>query len=136
MGTVKTEAAWFDAKGAPCEPQVAVTGEIVESEDGVVLRRTYVDYTDEGDRAVGEVFSYDLELESLDSGYEWDVRHPETQEPVRDLATLKLALGGGLDAHEWRSKVANMLQLPSWRAAPTELKVEVYDWLVETRPER
>lgn len=135
--TVKTTAYWFDAEGNRVEdPADAVTGEIVDrDEDEGFEQRTYFDRSGEGDRPIDEVFSFDLDMTSQDGPKKtWDIRHPGTQELVSDLATLRLALGAGLPQAEWRSKLANMLQLPVWDSAPDELKREAYAWLVETRP--
>jgi hypothetical protein len=139
IGGTDTVSYWFDGEGNPCEPEVAVSGEIVELDgNGMVLRRTYMDRDPE---LVGEVVVHSREDEALNPFNQdftkstWDVRNHD-QSLVTTLEQLLPALGvGRAPLREQRETVGNFLSWPSATGAPAELIAECHAWLLRTRQE-
>lgn len=136
---MKTEAIWFDENGDPCESNRAVTGEITEfDDDGVSLRRTYVDRRDDVAQLDGEV-DYDVDSADVLKYGTWDLYAVVDGEwtLATTLGDLFLALGlQDADLATRRHQIGDFIGLPAWSPAPQQLKDETYAWLEATRPQR
>ena len=131
-----TVTYWFDATGFECLAEDAVTGEIVEYLRGEPIRWTYVE---PGALREGSPDSpLDPDNQDLIKTGTWDIWWTDPATGLIELADTKdkllAALGYDPEDPSTRREVAGMTVLPSWVAAPPELKADVYRWLEETRP--
>lgn len=132
-------AFWFDSEGNPCEAGLAVTGEVTEyDEDGVLMRRTYVDRRFDPEATVGSesdpeneaVYPENADLLKMGT---WDIWVPGWTKLVDTLQELLVALDAeSAGVREQRDAVSSLMALPAWVPAPQQLKDEVLAWLVAT----
>lgn len=132
---------YLDADGNAVDgPERAASLEVQEFDDqGVPTGRTYLERPAGGSAIAWASTPEEEDIADPDvaDGFTkgtWDLYDPQTGEPVTTREQLCRALGTGDDPAAQRGALGDLLGLPSWQAAPDELKTDVRAWLVATRP--
>lgn len=134
-GGDRSEITFLDANGNPVDSAAdAVEAEIREYVGDVMIRRTYMEapradrtptWTPPG-QAVGEPDAYDFAKNTWDvwANDEGSYRLATTTDSLLQAVGLATA-----PEAEQRDFLINLMRLPSWNAAPLELKQDVTHWL-------
>lgn len=132
-GGTRSEATYLDANGAPLPSAVGATEVVIREYAGnIMIRRTYMEldtrlpqWTNPGTTGTEpEVFDFAKNT--------WDVYTQDdgNYRLVTTLTDLMNVLGiDHLEPAEQRDRILTLMTMPSWQAAPADLKADTAHWL-------